>query len=210
MHKELSLFFVLLLVPCQKICAKEIDFVPSFEISESSKNALKKGKFVINSQVDSSDDGKTQSLDFFALGLHSKNCKNAMVKLSRYEIYPHYLDFIKEVNYDSEKEFLSFTIDHSLLPFKMGIEFNIPRIKGAGVFNYKFDKGFLKDLKGLIELNEDNNLALKSSDEAHCLFKITSNWSGPHTQIPKTVFELFSITLTRIALEKMFRMSGNE
>ncbi len=210
MRKEWPLFFLISPLFFAPGNAKNIEHETLQEISESSRAALLKGHFVINSQVDSLEDGKFQRLDFLALGLHSKNCQEAMVKLSRYEIYPHYLDFIKEVNYNQETEFLSFTIDHTLLPFRMGIEFNVPRIKGVGIFNFKFDKGFLKNLTGSIELSENDNYKLVPKEAPTCLFKITSKWQGPHTKIPKTIFELFSTTLTRMALEKMFRISGSE
>lgn len=203
MQNNLLIYFLILYYCPSLLYAKEIEKVEEIvEITESSKIALKKGHFVIKSEIQSLNHNKEQSLNFLALGSNTQNCHDSMIKLSRYEIYPHYLDFIKEVSYHEEKEFLSFIIDHTLLPFRMSIEFVIPRIKEAGIYRYRFDKGFLKDLQGTIELIPE--------EDDRCLFKISAQWYGPHTGIPDSIFELFSSTLTRVALEKMFRLSSKK
>ncbi len=183
---------------------------PSFpwpKLTPASIESLQKGNFVVQSDVASAKTDKTnrQSLDFYTAGLHPRACVFAMRKLSRYELYTQWLDFVKEASYNEDTQRVRFLLNHALLPFKMQIDFKLPRIKGAGTYHYSFDRGFVAGLSGDIQLIEDASVPEK---DRRCLFYATAKWEGPHTGIPNSVFEVFSTTLTRVAMEKLFRLSS--
>lgn len=160
-----------------------------------------KGDILVDSIVKSTNlnGQENQSLDFFSAGLHPKSCLFAMRKLSLYENYTQYLNFITKSSYDEKKEIIDLTIEHSVLPIKMGLIFKIPRIKNVGTYPFSFDQGFLKDLKGIITLSE--------TSDKRCLFTTTAHWSGPHSGYNNLLFELFSTTLSRLAMGHLFRIS---
>lgn len=151
--------------------------------------------FVI-SKVESFD--KKQSLNFEITGLHPKSCSWALVKLSQYEQYSNFLDFVKSSEFKDNR--INFLLDSSIMPYPMRLNFVLPRITEPGVYPFKFDKGFLKGLFGKIHV---------SNHENRCLFHSTAVWVGPETKIPDKIFELFSHTLARISMETLFRISLN-
>ena len=76
--------------------------------------------------------------------------------------------------------------------------FKIPRIKKEGAYPYRFHKGFLSGLKGTIKL---------FNYKGRCLFYTDAKWVGPHSGYSDFVFELFSSTLARIAMNNLLRIS---
>jgi hypothetical protein len=101
--------------------------------------------------------------------------------------------------YNDQKKQIELLLDHALLPFPMGLKFIIPRIKKPGRYPFKFERGFLKGLTGFIWVE---------NKKGRCLFAAQSTWRGPHTKIPNLVFDLFSTTLARAAMVKLFRISS--
>jgi hypothetical protein len=158
---------------------------------------LLKGEVISVGNV-SSPGPKEQELMLFVSGVHPRNCTRAMRKLSLYENYHQYMDFIKESKYDDAKQKITMTIDHTLLPFPMIVSFKIPRIKKEGHYPFTFENGFLKDLKGTIAVKEVGKF---------CLLGLKSDWRGPETKIPNVVFEAFLQTVGKIGLEHLIRVS---
>ncbi len=149
------------------------------------------------SEVETHDD-KTQSLNYLIAGLHKKNCSYAMVKLSQYERYEDFVDFVTKSEYSDSKERIRLYLSHTFLPFNMVLDFKIKRITGPGSYPFQFDAGFLKGLKGMINV---------SKHKERCLFATTAKWRGPDSGIPDSVFSFFSQALGRLAMERLFRVS---
>jgi hypothetical protein len=141
---------------------------------------------------------KEQSLRFVITGLHSKSCNLALKKLSLFEQYKNLVDFIKESNYDENKNRVYFLLESKLLPMKMSLAFNIPRIEKPGIYPFSFDQGIFLNLKGKIHAYEYKN---------KCLIFSEADWRGRHTGFPNLVVEMFSETLSKISMETMFRLT---
>lgn len=170
---------------------------PFYAPSEGELEDLLKGIVISVGKVDSPTD-KEQQLMLFVSGMHPRNCTRAMRKLSLYENYSSYMDFIKESRYDEKKEQVTFVMDHMLLPFPMILTFKIPRIKKAGVYPFSFDSGFLKDLKGNVVVKEVGK---------YCSLSLKTDWRGPETKIPNIAFEAFLQTVGKLGLEHLIRVS---
>ena len=167
-------------------------------IDEHIKEILINKKNIYRKAVIKTKDNK-QSLDYRIYGIHPNKCKVALKKLSRYEKFSEYIDLVKLSAYSEKKKQIYLYLDHSLMPFPMSLSFIIPRIRKPGVYNFTFDKGFLKGLRGQINVR---NLA-----DGRCLFFSTSFWQGKKSSIPDTLFEVFSETLGELAMKKLFRVS---
>lgn len=172
-----------------------------FPLSASARESILANKMIVHSHVEDSTNNAAnlQKLDFHVAGLHSRDCKFAMRKLSQYESYKHFLTFVKDSAYDENQQRVKFLLSHQLLPYDMILSFNLPRIKGPGAYPFSFDKGILKNLTGVIHLAPYQN---------RCLIYTSAQWQGPHTKIPNFLFELFSSTLSRLSMEHLFRLSG--
>ena len=141
---------------------------------------------------------KWQELHFTIAGLNPKSCEFALKKLSLYENYNQFLDFVKKSEYDNTKEEINFLLSHTLLPYDMQLIFNLPRITKTGVYPFVFEIGILKNLKGTIHVVNYKN---------RCLFFTKADWDGPHTGFPDLIFEFFTVTLAKHSMEKLFRLS---
>jgi len=152
------------------------------------------------SQVDTQKDGKKefQSLDYFIAGLHKKKYRTALSKLSQYERYQEFIDFVKKSQYDKEQKRIKLHLGHILMPFDMILDFELPRITQTGIYPFRFNKGFLKGLTGEISISQYNN---------RCLFATQARWKGKKTSIPDQVLSFFSQSLGKNAMETLFRIS---
>jgi hypothetical protein len=142
---------------------------------------------------------ENQELHFTIAGLHPKSCEYALKKLSLYENYSSFLDFVKTSQYDKKIGEINFMLSHPLLPYNMRLIFKLPRIDKVGVYPFVFEQGILNNLKGNIyAINHKNR----------CLFFTKADWSGPHTGFPNLIFEFFSQTLAKMSMERLFRLSN--
>lgn len=141
---------------------------------------------------------KMQELHFKISGLHPKDCRFALRKLSRYEKYKDYIGFVKMSTYDDRKERVYFVISSALLPFNMALTFKVPRIVAPGVYPFSFDQGFLSGLTGEIHVAKEGN---------RCLFYTSADWRGPDSKIPNGVFEFFSRALAEKSMSILFQIS---
>lgn len=170
---------------------------PFFSPSKGQIGDLLKGEVISVGKVDSPSE-KEQQMMLFTSGIHPRNCIRAMRKLSLYENYSQYMDFIKESRYDDQTQKFFFTIDHSLLPYSMEVKFKIPRIKGPGKYPFIFEDGFLKNLKGTIVVGNVGK---------YCLLGLKADWRGPKTKMPDIVFGTFLQTVGKLGLEHLIRVS---
>ena len=170
---------------------------PYFSPSLAQIEALLQGEVISTGKVHSPSD-KEQQLNLFVSGIHPRNCTRAMRKLSLYENYHQYIDFIKTSQYDDHHEKFFFTIDHTLLPFPMMVKFKIPRITKEGTYPFVFEDGFLKDLKGTVIVKDLGKF---------CLLGLRTDWRGPETKIPSLVFGSFVQTVGKLGLEHLIRVS---
>lgn len=170
---------------------------PYYSVSEGQIEDLLKGEVISNGKVDSPTD-KEQQLMLFVSGVHPRNCTRAMRKLSLYENYHNYMDFIKTSKYDDKTQKFTFTVDHALLPFPMIVGFKIPRIKGPGVYPFTFEDGFLKGLQGKVIVQEVGKF---------CLMGLKTDWRGPDSKIPDVVLGTFLQTVGKLGLEHLIRVS---
>lgn len=159
-----------------------------------SESKVKSSTLVENNIV-----SQIQELHFTIAGLHPKSCEYALKKLALYENYSSFLDFVKESKYDEATKGINFLLSHPLLPYDMRLLFKLPRIEKPGVYPFEFDIGILKNLKGNIYAIDHNK---------RCLFFTKADWEGPHTNFPNIVFELFSQTLSKLTMERLFRISN--
>lgn len=170
---------------------------PFFSPSEGQTEDLLKGDVVSVGKVDSPTE-KEQQMMLFVSGIHPRNCTRAMRKLSHYENYSSYMDFIKSSKYNEETQKFMFTVDHALLPFPMVVGFKIPRITKEGHYPFTFEDGFLKDLKGTVIVKEVGKF---------CLLGLKADWRGPESKIPNVVFGTFVQTVGKLGLERLIRVS---
>jgi hypothetical protein len=170
---------------------------PFYSPSEGELEDLLKGEVISVGKVDSPTD-KEQQMMLFVSGIHPRNCTRVMRKLSLYENYSSYMDFIKKSSYDEKKQEIYFVLDHMLIPFPMHLTFKLPRITKDGHYPFTFDHGFLKDLKGTIAVNSIGKF---------CLLTLKTDWRGPETKIPNMPFSAFIQTVGKLGLEHLIRVS---
>ncbi len=170
---------------------------PFYAPSEGQTEDLLKGEVISTGKVDSPTDTEQQMM-LFTAGIHPRNCKRVMRKLSMYENYSTYIDFIKKSEYNTQKGEVTFVIDHLLIPFPMRLTFKIPRITKEGVYPFTLDHGFLKDLKGTIVVKDIGKF---------CLLGLKADWRGPETPIPNLAFSAFIQTVGKMGLEHLIRIS---
>lgn len=170
-------------------------------ISESAWKKVLKNEIYVSSNVEDYEyfNQKFQKLSFKIVGLHPKSCRFALRKLSHYESYSKHLGFIKHSSYEEKSKRVNFLLSSSLLPYDMGLNFSIPRIKTAGAYPFAFDQGFLTGLKGHIVAVEYKK---------RCLFYTYAKWNGQHSGIPNSIFEFFSKALAGLSMENLFRISS--
>lgn len=181
-----------------KVALLDWDHLP---IETRIKEKLKSDNAVYcTSKVESSKVGEKemQDLKYFIVGLHEKNCRTALSKLSQYERYQEFISFVKKSSYDEAHKRIRLHLGHVLMPFDMILDFELPRISSPGTYPFSFDAGFLKGLKGEITISRHNN---------RCLFATTAHWSGPKSKIPDQMFSFFSQALGKKAMETLFRIS---
>lgn len=190
----LSIFLIFLSAPL--LASGPTLTMENLPVSQRIKKSLPDSPYVLSEVETLSQD--QQKLDYLIAGLHKKACSYAMVKLSQYERFQEFIDFVTKSEYDEKKERIRLYLSHSLLPFNMILDFKIKRIKGTGVYPFQFDAGFLKGLKGMIHV---------SDYKGRCLFATTAKWQGPDSGIPDSVFSFFSQALGKLAMERLFRVS---
>lgn len=171
-------------------------FENKWDLSKTYRKYLNQYKVIVKSNV--SNNEKSQTMKFKVAAMHKRSCAPVLDKLSRYEDYSQYMDFVTKSKYLEKKQKVYFLLESPILPFKMSLSFKIPRIKKPGKYPFEFQHGIFKGLTGTIEVHQ-------VLDE--CLFFTHANWIGKKTSIPNVIIEMFSETLTRKSFEKLFRIT---
>lgn len=166
-------------------------------LTSSQKKVFSQGDILAYANVNSPSE-KQQKLDLIVAGVHPRNCVRAMRKIGLYENYSKFIDFIKKSDYNPSTTQLTFTIDHTLLPYAMIMSFKLPRINGVGSYPFVFEHGFLKNLKGEIGVQELDKF---------CVLTLKANWQGPDSGLPNLALEMFAQTLSKLGLEHLIRLS---
>ncbi len=146
--------------------------------------------------------GKRQSLDYLVTGLHSKSCQLALSRISQYARYSEWVGLIKESRYHLKRQEIFFRLDHTLLPFSMVLQFQLPPMKAPGDYPFRFASGFLQGLTGTIAVREK-----RMGGKRRCLFSLKADWQGPHSGIASTPFAFFARVLGVLTMEKLFKIS---
>jgi hypothetical protein len=173
------------------------------------RNEILKGNVYVDTKMESTKKEKNsievafQTLNFSIYGLHPQNCQLSLRKLSRYEKYQNYLNFVKKSDYNDVTQKPTFLLTGPLLPFSMILSFKLPRITKPGIYSFSFDEGFLSGLTGTIDISEEN-----IANKERCLFYTHAQWSGPATSIPNIMFEFFVNTIAKMSMEKLFHISS--
>lgn len=170
---------------------------PFYSLSDGQIEDILKGEVISSGKVSSPSD-KEQQMMLFVSGVHPRNCTRAMRKLSLYENYHNYMDFIKTSKYDDKTQKFTFTVDHALLPFPMIVGFKIERITKPGIYPFTFEDGFLKGLQGRVIVQNIGK---------YCLLGLKTDWRGPDSKIPDVVFGTFVQTVGKLGLEHLIRVS---
>ncbi len=204
MHYFLCQFLLLALLPILPIEAKNLSAPEpltwsNLPLKTSIVERLKKGQTYSSSQVTTSSDNMAQNLILKAATWHPRSCQVCLPILSQYENYHRHIDFIESSTYDQKTEKIYLLLSSPLLPFKMEMQLRFPRLTQAGAYNFTFDRGFLKDLQGQLQVAEV---------DGRCLFFLTADWSGPKSDIPNVVFEAFTQTLTEVGLNRLIKISN--
>lgn len=179
-----------------KIQIIESIFENKWSLTKTHKKYLNQYKVIVKSEV--SDSENYQAMIFKVAAIHRRSCNQILDKLSRYENYNQYMEFVTKSSYLERKQMVYFLLESSLLPFKMSLSFKIPRIRKPGKYPFEFKHGIFKGLTGVIEVHQL---------QTECLFFTYANWKGKKTSIPNIIIEMFSETLTRKSFEKLFRIT---
>lgn len=167
-----------------------------WDLSSSQKNYLLEGKILADSEVESKD--ANQEFDMQVMAYHPKKCRRVIRKLSLFESYKDWIDFIQESTYQEKSNLLTIRADHPLLPFPMLVHILVERPTKPGKYTFSFPTGIFKGLTGYFEVLEFNN---------RCLFYAKSHWKGKKTRIPGFIIEIFSETLSMIGGATLMRKS---
>lgn len=178
--------------------------VSDLPLKPETQKQISRGEIIsiskVNSYQNKANKLERQNLNFQIYGLHPRSCRLALRKISRYENFSKWVDFIKTSEYNDQTHLVYFVLSHSLMPFDMELEFEIPRITTTGSYPFIFSRGLLKNLKGTIDVYEDRG---------QCLFVTKAIWDGDKTKIPDSVFEFFTQALSKKSMEIIFRISSN-
>ncbi len=192
-------FFTIILffLPLFSLNAAELLDFQHMPFTNSQKRKIADGHHIVISEVTTL--AKNQQEFKFKVGaLHPKSCRIALRKLSRYETFERYLDFVAKSSYNEKTGRVYFLLKSPLLPYNMVLNFKLERISKPGIYHFSFDTGFLRGLKGEIHI---------SSYQQRCLFVAHTYWKGPDTHIPDLVFEFFTQALSKTLVNRLFSIS---
>ena len=166
-------------------------------ISENALQAILNNEIYRDADINTTKKG-IQDFKFNIMGLHPNKCKRSIKYLGKYEQYQKYFDVIKKSTYNKKKQEILFRIESALLPTSIIVNFKLQRIKKPGIYDFYFNKGFLKGLTGKIIIKEYKK---------KCLIQSISKWNGKKTFLSDYLFEVFIETIGEHSMKKLFRLS---
>jgi len=180
-------------------------FIKHSDINEKILNLIKDNKPYATSDVDSYEKNEIdyQTLKLSGAAYHQQSCVNVFKVLGNYENYYQMISFIKKSIYREKTQRVFFLLSHFLLPFDMIMDFIIPRIKKEGQYEFIFDRGFLKNLKGEINVEDLND------NKYRCFISLEINWDGKESPFPDFIFQYFSKVLLKKSISNLWMKSGH-
>lgn len=173
------------------------DFIDRhWKLNSTQKTHLKEGKILSEATVES--DEINQHFFLQGMAMHKKGCVKVLRKLSVLENYKDWISFITRSDYNEKSKLLTLRAEHILLPYPMIVFIIVERPTKPGVYPFVFPTGLFKNLAGFFEIKEINN---------RCVVYVESKWSGPKTNIPNLVIEVFSEALSKKGAEILMRKS---
>ena len=167
-----------------------------WRLNSTQKEHLKEGKILSEATVESDD--INQHFFLQGMAMHKRDCTRVLRKLSVLENYKDWISFIKRSDYNEESRLLTLKADHVLLPYPMIVFIVVDRPSKPGLYPFVFPTGLFKDLAGFFEIKEIGG---------RCVVYTESKWSGPKTNIPNIVVEMFSEALSKKGAEILMRKS---
>lgn len=172
-------------------------------LRETALKTIQEKKIYAKVDLETIAQSNEQRLDYYLAGTTPRSCKIILRKLSLYEQYPKFLPaVIKEARYEESSQNIFFLLDHPLLPHTFTLTFKLPRIEGPGHYPFSFDFGIFSGLTGQINVYD-----LSEKNQGQCLFETVAKWQGPSTNYPDSIIEFFSEALSKLSMEKLFRIS---
>ncbi len=163
---------------------------------------LEKGRVIVKSEVNSFVDKKTkvkmQRLDFSVLGMQTNRCSRSLRKLTLYENYKDYLEFVLQSRYYEKTARAEFVIKPPFIKNLFVLKINIPRIRKEGSYPYILVKGIFPNLKGTIHVIKYKN---------KCIFYNLASGQGKYTGYWDTILETITSTLGKAGMERLLRIS---
>ncbi|MCK5074350.1 MAG: hypothetical protein KAQ98_13050 [Bacteriovoracaceae bacterium] len=186
--------------------SKQIKNLQDIPMSNSSIKEIKKHRIISSTTVSGTTEKigdkkiKKQILDLSIAGLHKRTCNHAIPKLFHYEDYKNQIGIVKMSSYNDKTGKIYILLEAPILKTHFVMSFKIPRIKKTGLYHFTFDRGFLKGLVGEIHVSSTGN---------KCLIFTKAHWKGKKSAFPNLIFELFVKTASKMAMTKLFRISGS-
>ena len=194
------LCFALLLCLALPLSGKKLqddELAPLRPLNKRMWKDLRRGTILSLSQVKTKK--KRQRLNYYAAGLHPRPCHLALRKLSRYEHYQNFISFIHSSQYDAKTQEMKILLKHRLLPFPLSMHISLSRITSPGRYPFRLLSGMLKGMEGKIQVSHYN--------QNQCFIELSGIWEGAVTKFGDTVFEIFTTTLGKLGMKKLFRIS---
>jgi hypothetical protein len=169
---------------------------------------LSEQKIINNSEVSSYKEGKNpkQKMKVNVAGLHQKNCEESSKILSQYEDYKKNIPFIEESDYKNGKVYLTLQADP--IPTKFGMDLQVDRLTGPGVYPYLMGKGIFEHMTGEIYFIPYKKTASEKKEQ--CLIFANADWDGKDTGYADFLVQTFTQTIAKKGLENLFKMSGSK
>jgi hypothetical protein len=169
----------------------------NWKIKEATILSTKKNAEIYSDAV-SENKNNFQTLDLITFGHHEKSCEYSFARLKNLEQYPKHISYIKNISYNHSIKQLSLSIDHLLLPFPMVVNILIDYPSTIKNYPFVFPDGFLKNLKGQINIIDDNG---------RCIYFVEAHWIGDKTKINSALLALIAETLSEVGAKSLFRIS---
>lgn len=167
-----------------------------WKLNSTQRQYLLDGKILSDAMVES--DAINQQFFLQGMAMHTNGCSRVLRKLSVLENYKDWISFITRSEYNEESKLFTLKAEHLLLPYPMLVFIVVDRPTKPGVYPFIFPTGLFKNLAGFFEIKEVNK---------RCIVYTESKWSGPKTNIPNMVIEIFSEALSKKGAEILMRKS---
>ncbi len=162
---------------------------------------LQQNKIITDVKASDYKEEKKQELTIYTTGLHPKSCLFSSARISQYESYPLFVDYIKESFYSSESKNWHLLFESPLIPASFTLDFTFPRLTQTSenmTYPFHFPTGIFKDLKGTVSLEEIHG---------RCRYTVRAYWKGEKTFISSPMMEFFIAAVAEIGMRKLFQFS---